>query len=99
MPRFEPGQMVHHTRYDYRGLVVAYDPTCRAEDAWYLRNRTQPHRNQPWYHVVVDAASHMTYVAEENLEPDPLRTPVENPMLARFEMHYHTGRYYPQSLN
>ena len=28
-PKFEPGQVVEHKRYQYRGLVVAVDPTAR----------------------------------------------------------------------
>lgn len=99
MPRFAVGQLVHHKRYDYRGLIVSYDDTCEADETWYRRNRTQPERDQPWYHVVVDAGSHITYVAEENLEHDTEGGPVDNPMLAQFQMHYHGDRYYERSLN
>ena len=99
MPAFTRGELVHHTRYDYRGVIVDADETCQASGDWYEHNRTQPDRNQPWYHVVVDGASHMTYVAESNLEPDPSPNPVRNPMLPQFDLHYHEGRYYNQSLN
>ncbi len=50
---FQPGDLVHHKRYGYRGVVVAVDPNCRADDAWYQANQTQPDRDQPWYHVFV----------------------------------------------
>jgi len=99
MARFRTGQLVHHKRYDYRGVIVAFDASCQADDAWYNKNRTQPRRDQPWYHVVVDNAQHMTYVAEENLEADASEEPVRNPMLAQFELHFHDGAYYSQSLN
>ena len=98
-PRFRVGQLVHHRRYDYRGVIVGGDATCRADDAWYYGNRTQPARHQPWYHVVVDAAAHMTYVAEENLEPDPSDAAVRNPLLGQFALQYHGGRYHAQSMN
>ena len=32
-PRFEPGQLVVHRRYGYRGVVVAFDVTCEAKDS------------------------------------------------------------------
>lgn len=97
--RFQVGELVHHKRYDYRGVIVGGDLTCQADDAWYHKNRTQPDRNQPWYHVVVHGGAHMTYVAEENLEPDASAAPVQNPILAQFELHYFGGRYHAHSLN
>ncbi|MFQ5845905.1 MAG: heat shock protein HspQ, partial [Planctomycetota bacterium] len=65
-PRFEPGELVRHRRYGYRGVVAGLDPECRAGDEWYQGNLTQPDRRQPWYHVLVHGAQHTTYVAEEN---------------------------------
>lgn len=99
MPRFRVGHLVHHKRYGYRGVIVAADESCQASEEWYERNRTQPDREQPWYHVVVDGATHMTYVAESNLETDDGTAPVRNPMLARFGLHFYEGRYYAHSLN
>lgn len=97
--KFRVGDIIHHRRYDYRGVIVAADPQCTADEDWYQRNQTQPRRDQPWYHVVVDQASHMTYVAEEHLEPDPDGGPVHSVLLARTELYYHRGRYYAQPLN
>lgn len=99
MTRYRIGQLIHHRRYGYRGVVVSVDTVCQADDEWYERNRTQPDRDQPWYHVVVDDASHMTYVAQSNLEADASDAAVRNPMLYQFDLHYHDGRYYTQSLN
>ena len=45
-PDFEPGQLVRHRHYGYRGVVVAADPTCQAEETWYYANRSQPGRSQ-----------------------------------------------------
>ncbi len=99
MAAFSLGELVHHKRYDYRGVVVGADGTCQASEEWYQHNRSQPDRRQPWYHVVVDGGSHMTYVAESNLERSSSPAPVQNPMLGQFNLHFHAGRYYPQSLN
>ena len=61
--QFAVGELVRHGRYDYRGVVVASDPACRADDDWYLANRTQPDRDQPWYHVLVHGSHQVTYAA------------------------------------
>jgi len=64
---FVAGDLVEHVSYGYRGVVVAVDPTCLADIDWYLRNRTQPDRDQPWYHVLVDGADTVTYAAQSSL--------------------------------
>jgi heat shock protein HspQ len=90
---FDEGALVRHRRYGYRGVVVAFDACCRADDAWYGANRTQPDRNQPWYHVLVDGAAHATYAAQENLERDPAGRPVEHPLVSRFFSAFQHGAY------
>lgn len=92
------GTIVHHLRYGYRGVVVKADATCRADDAWYQKNRTQPVRDQPWYHVLVDGGQE-TYVAQSNLELDTEGTPVNHPMVSRIFPTLLEGKYYQQSLN
>lgn len=93
MARFEVGQVVHHKRYNYRGVVVQADAHCRAPDSWYLGNRTQPNRSQPWYHVLVHGGA-QTYVAEENLELDASGRAVIHPYVPRIFGMYMKGRYH-----
>lgn len=97
--QFEVGQVIHHKRYGYRGVVFERDPGCTADEEWYQRNQTQPPRDQPWYRVLVHGAAHTTYVAESNLEPDPSDQPVEHPLLGRLFASRARDRYYPESLN
>ncbi|RMF83255.1 MAG: heat shock protein HspQ [Nitrospirae bacterium] len=92
--RFLPGQIVYHVRYHYRGVVAMVDPSCQADEAWYRRNRTQPDRNQPWYHVLVDGSEQTTYVAEENLVPARDRSRIRHRLVHRFFSLYANGRYY-----
>lgn len=92
-PRFRPGDLVRHVRYDYRGVVVAADPVCRASAAWYAANRTQPDREQPWYHVLVHGAAHSTYAAQTSLTAEPDPQPVEHPLVAIFFERYESGRH------
>lgn len=91
--RYEEGQLVRHRRYGYRGVIVARDPTCSATDEWYEANRTRPPRDQPWYHVLVDGASHVTYAAQSSLLPDESMRAVEHPLVPFFFRDFADGRY------
>ena len=92
-PVFEPGQLVRHRRYGYRGVVVDRDNSCQADDEWYERNQTQPDRDQPWYHVLVDGTSSCTYAASENLVADSAGLPISHPLAAYFFSAFTEGRY------
>jgi len=92
-PRFETGQVIRHRRYGYRGVVVDFDLHCRADEAWYRANPTQPDRDQPWYSVLVDRNHQVTYAAETSLEPDDTKEPVDHPLVEEFFRDYAAGRY------
>jgi len=92
-PEFEPGQLVRHRHYGYRGVVVAFDRTCQADEQWYYNNRSQPGRNQPWFHVLVDGSTATTYAAQENLMPDEVGTPVRNPLVDALFQGFAGGRH------
>lgn len=91
--RFTPGELVRHRRYGYRGVVVDYDTTCQAAEAWYQSNKTQPKRDQPWYHVLVDGSNQTTYAAQDSLMPDPCDEPIRHPLLGAFFSAFHEGAY------
>ncbi len=82
--RFVPGDLVRHRRYGYRGVVVAFDTSCAASDAWYSGNRTQPARDQPWYHVLVGDSPSSTYAAEDSLIAEPEPAEIAHPLVAVF---------------
>jgi len=92
-PTLNPGQTVRHRRYGYRGVVVAVDPCCRADEHWYQSNNTQPDRDQPWYHVLVDESASSTYVAAENLTVDPSGLPVTHPLIPHLFSGFTNGNY------
>ena len=92
-PRFEPGDLVEHVRYGYRGVVVAVDVRCQASEAWYESNQTQPDRGQPWYHVLVDGQRVNTYVAQSNLRDDVSGRAVDHPAVDVFFEKFAEGRY------
>ena len=93
-PKFQRGQLVRHRRYGYRGVVVGLDLECLADEQWYLSNKTQPDRAQPWYHVLVHDTDGATYAAQDSLQADPGSQPVENPLIERFFDEFADGRYF-----
>jgi heat shock protein HspQ len=92
-PLYAPGQLVKHVRYGYRGVVVDFDTTCMADEMWYYQNQTQPPRNQPWYHVLVDGSTATTYAAQTSLEADDQGDPVNHPLVEEFFIAFSEGRY------
>lgn len=77
---FSVGQLIHHKLFGYRGVVIDVDPQFKGSDVWYkTATRTNPPREKPWYHVLVDGSEARTYVAERNLEPDTEGGPVDHP--------------------
>ncbi len=75
------------------------DPVCTAEDAWYNSNKSQPDKDQPWYHVLVDKTDSATYVAEENLEYSEIKSPIVHPQVEEIFAVFHNGKYHRFSLN
>ena len=92
-PQFAPGDLICHVRYGYRGVVVAHDPMCKADENWYQSNNTQPDRDQPWYHVLVHESGSVTYPAQSSLAPDESGTEIVHPLLDHFFDGFEEGRY------
>ena len=91
---FFVGQVVHHHRFDYRGVVYDVDATFQGTDEWYdAVARSRPPKDQPWYHVLVDQGGHTTYVAERHLEPDTDGGPIDHPAIGELFGTFHDGRY------
>jgi len=94
--KFSVGQLVHHKKFDYRGVVVDVDPVFSGTDEWYEQVAlSRPPKDQPWYHVLVHGHSHQTYVAERHLEPDDSGTPIEHPDVRLFFGDFRDGVYVP----
>ncbi len=91
---FEIGDVVRHKLYGYRGVIVSFDPVCMAGDKWYYANKTQPTRQQPWFHVLVhDSGGLSTYVAQSNLDHDESRKPINHPRIGAYFSGFKDGRY------
>ena len=93
--KFRIGQIVHHKLFNYTGVVFDIDPFFQSSDEWYEQvARSRPLKNKPWYHVLVHAAKHTTYVAEQNLnleeQPKAIQHPLINSFFTKFDgLQYH----------
>jgi heat shock protein HspQ len=91
---FTIGQLIHHKLFDYRGVVVDVDPFFQGTDEWYQQVAlSRPPKDKPWYRVLVDQRSLETYVAERNLEPDRLGTPISHPAVREYFDSFEQGVY------
>lgn len=91
---YDIGTLVQHKLYGYRGVIVAFDPQCVAGDKWYYSNKTQPAKEQPWYHVLVHNSGGLsTYVAQSNLLEDATKEPIEHPRISCYFTEFKDGRY------
>ena len=96
--KFFVGQVVHHQKFDYRGVVFDVDATFQGTDEWYeLVARSRPPKHMPWYHVLVDGAEQPTYVAERHLESDERGQPITHPLVAELCGEFQEGRYFLSS--
>ena len=52
--KFSLGQIVYHSKFKYRGVIVDADPNFQGTDEWYDSvAKSKPDKNKPWYHVLV----------------------------------------------
>lgn len=94
-PKFFVGQIVFHSRFNYRGVVADVDPCFQGSEAWYEQvARSRPPKDRPWYRVLVDGGEYETYVAERHLEAAPDTRPVTHPELSRLFDDFRDGAYH-----
>ena len=92
--KYSVGQIIHHLRFDYRGVIVDVDATFQGTEEWYREMaKSPPPRDPPWYHVLVDQSFTMTYVAERNLEADPSPKPITHPLVNQYFNRFEKGSY------
>ena len=97
--QFSVGQLVRHRMFDYRGVIFDVDASFAGSDEWYEQvARSRPPKDSPWYHVLVDGATHSTYVAECNLEADDSGHPIRHPAIDTFFDELRDGVYVSSGL-
>jgi len=94
-PRFTIGDVIHHKKFDYRGVIADVDPEFNGTEAWYEKVATsRPPKDAPWYTVLVHGQQQVTYVAERHLESDDTDKRVEHPAMNELFDSFENGRYH-----
>jgi len=92
--QFSVGQIIHHNKFEYRGVIFDVDATFQGTDEWYDQvAKSRPPKEKPWYHVLVDQSANITYVAERHLESDSSEKPIEHPLIDNFFEEFDQGFY------
>ena len=96
--KFRIGQIVHHKLFDYTGVIFDIDPIFQSSDEWYEQvAQSRPSKNKPWYHVLVHAAKHTTYVAEQNLDFEENPKTIQHPLTSSLFSKFDGVQYYLKS--
>lgn len=94
---FSVGAVVHHVLFNYRGVVFDVDGCFSGTEEWYHQvAKSRPPKDKPWYHLLVDGASHTTYVAERHLEADSDNRPVRHMLIGAMFERFENGIYVPK---
>lgn len=80
--KFNIGDLVVHKRQGYRAVVIDVDPLFQASGRYnpQASKRSFSTRN-PWYRLLVDESSQMTYVEECLLVFDINQQSIDNPKI------------------
>ena len=93
-PLFFIGQLVHHKKFDYRGVIIDVDAVFEGTQEWYQQVAlSRPPKDKPWYHVLVDNSNQLTYVAERHLEQDHSNEAINHPAVDMYFDDFVNGVY------
>jgi len=91
--KFNVGEQVVHTRQGYRAIVVDVDPLFQASGRYNPQACKRDFATQnPWYRLLVDDSSQMTYVEECLLQRDNSQQAINNPNIDSYLVK-HQGHY------
>ena len=83
--KFNIGDIVVHKRIGYRAVVIDVDPLFQASGRYnpqaFKRNFS---KRNPWYRLLVDSSSQMTYVEECLLAFDISHQSIDNPHITNY---------------
>jgi len=83
--KFNIGDLVVHKRQGYRAVVIDVDPLFQASGRYNPQaSKREFSKRNPWYRLLVDGSSQMTYVEECLLAFDPNQQSIDNPNIADY---------------
>lgn len=95
--KFNIGQVVHHRKFPFRGVVFDIDPVFANSEEWWsaIPEETRPKKEQPFYHLLAENESsfYVAYVSEQNLVPDESGEPVDHPDVSAMFGGLNDGQY------
>jgi heat shock protein HspQ len=94
LAKFNIGDLVVHQRFGYRAVVIDVDPLFQASGRYNPQacKREFSMRN-PWYRLLVDGSSQMTYVEECFLTFDKNQRAIDNPHVDHY-LEMRQGEYH-----
>ncbi|ASQ44641.1 heat shock protein HspQ [Legionella clemsonensis] len=95
--KFNVGDCVIHKQQGYRAVIIDIDPFFQPSG----RINPQVHKREfatrnPWYRLLVDESSQMTYVEECLLIKDCSNQTIDNPHIRHY-LHENQGNYHSNS--
>jgi heat shock protein HspQ len=93
--KFEIGQTIRHSLFNYRGVIVDIDSRYSEDDDWYEKLGTmKPRKDMPWYRVLVHDTAAIAYIPEQHLRNDESNEEIEHPAIQLVFDAYKNGRYH-----
>jgi heat shock protein HspQ len=92
--KFNVGEQVIHKKQGYRAVIIDVDPLFQASGRYNPQaiKRAFATRN-PWYRLLVDKSSLITYVEECLLSKAPNHSTINNPYINHY-LDERQGNYY-----
>lgn len=98
LAKFNVGALVTHARQGYRAVVVDVDPLFQASGHYNPQAATRDFATKnPWYRLLVDGSSQITYVEEDLLLPDHRGGLIDNPHVGLY-LDQRGGQYCPHGV-
>ena len=92
--KFHLGQIIEHKNFGYRGVIYDVDAEFSGTDIWYKHvAKSQPPKDEPWYHVLVDGSDATTYVAERNILTTDNTSEINHPLVDMYFLNFSSDRY------
>ena len=92
-PKFRTGDIVIAPKMGWRGVIVDFDMSCKAPEAWYLAHGVDAQKMQPWYHIFIHNSQQVGYAAEESLTIDPSGEKIYHPLVPHFFDKFENGHF------
>ncbi|KTD66329.1 heat shock protein HspQ [Legionella spiritensis] len=83
--KFNVGEFVIHQQHGYRAIIIDVDPVFQASGHYNPQACKRPFASRnPWYRLLVDKSSHISYVEECHLARDMDTHNIENPNVSQY---------------